>query len=74
MLEEVNDDIVIIEEVYDNNEWKETSSSTSSMTNLDMVNIEFDLNEEEYSVDEGEMRLLKVVILILVVGIVICRN
>lgn len=74
MLEEVNDDIVIIEEVYDNNEWKETSSSTSSMTNLDMVNIEFDLNEEEFSVDEGEMRLLKVVILILVVGIVICRN
>lgn len=74
MLEEVNDDIVIIEEVYDHDEWKETSSSTSSMTNLDMVNIEFDLNEEEFSVDEGEMRLLKVVILILVVGIVICRN
>lgn len=69
----MNDDIVIIEEVYDHDEWKETSSS-SSMTNSDMVDIEFDLNEEEFSVDEGEMRLLKVVILILVVGIVICRN
>lgn len=64
--------MVIIEEEYEYDVWEETSSS-SSIKESDTIDIELNLNEDNSSVDEGEMRLLKMVLFILVIGVILCR-